>query len=769
MKYLFFIISLLFVVAGFGQSTTNQPYFAARASVSDAASDQGGGKYRITATITDESAVYDGTDITVTDSTFFYICPSPVANDDFDVYRIDSVVAAFAGQVTVDVQDYQNTGRAPRTGNNLIVQRTQDSLFAYVAGASDPLNQAIQQWNIKRIEELETGGGAADGNGLIDSLPAGNVSIDADGNDLIFDNLGAYEVEGNAGVNPYNILGAGSELTFRGDLRVQDIDVTNLSAGDSLVYLLASFTGDGLFMHIDSFMNLVSTRAISGTANTYSIFQSGGGLAEGSLSEEDGAIVTTTGVKQNTSTQSATCLVVEGGDFSNNGTNTGAIEITLPETVYGTQSSLTFTLTTFNVSVVDRANAVTNFVVSVMANGDLTSFSEPTSVFSVGNTIFNIQYRVGFEDSKLKIWIGDLSTDWGNAISVSIFNVHMYSYNAPATFQCSDWAVSLESTGFGTVEKQSVVNPQKTSFKDQYLGPGISNVFHDLAPILTANYGGTGVYAHEITLPAATANLTGNISFSVYGFLNFVSLEKIRHFQITASYSYSTRNFSDVTVNWIGGPPPNVNFRFGDDGTNGKIWIGDLGTGRAGQFVCLYDLTAIYLSPEAFADFSLNPWSAGKESVAYDNVDVTITGPSEYEIPIVSGNDGWTYSSSAGLAMKIPGGTTAQRPTGAVGLMYYNTDLDGVEVHDGTNWKLLISDHGSASDTTDGSGDITVSHNLGTDSITCTVTVVGTTPYNYTIHSKTSTTFKIRFFTTGSSPTAVTSTAVTADWIARKQ
>ena len=77
------------------------------------------------------------------------------------------------------------------------------------------------------------------------------------------------------------------------------------------------------------------------------------------------------------------------------------------------------------------------------------------------------------------------------------------------------------------------------------------------------------------------------------------------------------------------------------------------------------------------------------------------------------------------------------------------------------------TDDGSASDTTDGSGDITVSHTLGSASITVIATTTGTTFYHVQVHSKTSTTFKIRFYNSPGS--AATSTAVTADWIAKLQ
>lgn len=78
----------------------------------------------------------------------------------------------------------------------------------------------------------------------------------------------------------------------------------------------------------------------------------------------------------------------------------------------------------------------------------------------------------------------------------------------------------------------------------------------------------------------------------------------------------------------------------------------------------------------------------------------------------------------------------------------------------------LAIDQGSESASTDASGDLTVSHGLGTASVYVTAVATGTTFYNVQVHTKTSTNFKVRFFDAAGS--AVASTAVTLDWIARK-
>ena len=72
---------------------------------------------------------------------------------------------------------------------------------------------------------------------------------------------------------------------------------------------------------------------------------------------------------------------------------------------------------------------------------------------------------------------------------------------------------------------------------------------------------------------------------------------------------------------------------------------------------------------------------------------------------------------------------------------------------------------GSVSTSTDGSGDIAVTHGMGTTPGQVLITVTGTTPYTCTVHTKGATTFSVRFFDMAG--VAVASTAVTFDWIAK--
>lgn len=138
------------------------------------------------------------------------------------------------------------------------------------------------------------------------------------------------------------------------------------------------------------------------------------------------------------------------------------------------------------------------------------------------------------------------------------------------------------------------------------------------------------------------------------------------------------------------------------------------------------------------------------------------------------------YAPTATLHLKAGTATANTAPLKFTSGTNLTTPEAGAVEWDGTNLYItqttgptrktiayVDTDDGSASDTTDGSGDITVSHTLGSASITVTATATGTTFYHVQVHSKTSTTFKIRFYNSPGS--AATSTAVTADWIAKLQ
>jgi len=80
------------------------------------------------------------------------------------------------------------------------------------------------------------------------------------------------------------------------------------------------------------------------------------------------------------------------------------------------------------------------------------------------------------------------------------------------------------------------------------------------------------------------------------------------------------------------------------------------------------------------------------------------TAALETKMTIASSGD-ITMSSTGSL--KIPAGTTAQRPTGVVGMIRYNTTLSVLEEYDGSNWKAFSSSFTATGGTISSSGGYT--------------------------------------------------------------
>ena len=84
---------------------------------------------------------------------------------------------------------------------------------------------------------------------------------------------------------------------------------------------------------------------------------------------------------------------------------------------------------------------------------------------------------------------------------------------------------------------------------------------------------------------------------------------------------------------------------------------------------------------------------------------------------------------------------------------------------EGDTLKYRVENFGAISTTTDGSGDVTVTHGMGTTPTAVLVTPTGTTAWIVSVHTIGATTFKVRFYDAAGA--AVTTTAVTATWLGK--
>ena len=84
---------------------------------------------------------------------------------------------------------------------------------------------------------------------------------------------------------------------------------------------------------------------------------------------------------------------------------------------------------------------------------------------------------------------------------------------------------------------------------------------------------------------------------------------------------------------------------------------------------------------------------------------------------------------------------------------------------EGDTLKYRVENFGAISTSTDGSGDVTVTHGMGTTPTAVLVTPTGTTAWIVSVHTIGATTFKVRFYDAAGA--AVTTTAVTATWLGK--
>ena len=81
--------------------------------------------------------------------------------------------------------------------------------------------------------------------------------------------------------------------------------------------------------------------------------------------------------------------------------------------------------------------------------------------------------------------------------------------------------------------------------------------------------------------------------------------------------------------------------------------------------------------------------------------------------------------------------------------------------------KYRIENFGAISTTTDASGDVTVTHGMGTTPTAVLVTPTGTTAWGVTVHTIGGTTFKVRFYDLTTGLAVSVSTSVTATWLGK--
>lgn len=349
------------------------------------------------------------------------------------------------------------------------------------------------------------------------------------------------------------------------------------------------------------------------------------------------------------------CNSPEGGIAQVGGT--GAIQINLPTGVFGGGGGLRQFGVSFDVVVTKYVGGSTQALdrVTFVVNGDNSPGIYQAYAYSVGtgNNMQGLTWRIGISGSggTIRVFLGELTSSLGkNVVSVeNVSYVNNFGTSASISELCNGWSISLQSSSFGTIARSGLVIPQYGRIYN-FSNEGGLTIHRDVNAFHRARYQGSFSGAHEITLPPATANLTGNVPFQIRGGLVFGSIANLREFIIEGVYSYASKNFSACNITWPSGTPTNLPVRFGDDGTNGKIWIGALSPTDAastvwtGSFLYIYDLVTYNLTQSAHQDFYKNFPALQTESTAFNNIDITIPAYPSGVIPY-SSSLGFTYSS----------------------------------------------------------------------------------------------------------------------------
>ena len=371
---------------------------------------------------------------------------------------------------------------------------------------------------------------------------------------------------------------------------------------------------------------------------------------------------------------------------------------------------------------------------------------------------------------------------------------------------CTGWQVSLVSSITGTVSVENIVTaPYNNLIKKDgfYLSTGSGSTTSGLV-VTGGNITGTGAY--EITIKKG--DLMVGTFFEFRAEINFLNIQNTGNYPLKV-YIHGIINFN--TLQWTaanvfypyGNPNSSLyNFRFGDDGTDLKIWIGELNsafyatnltTGIQILNIWSYNSSTVYPTPVFNQFVARNTWNIKLQSTAFGNIDISKLISDTPSIPF-SSRDKHNYSSNfvydntntrLGIgtstpayslditstnAIKLPTGTTAQRPTAVQGLLRYNTSTIELDVHDGTNWRRVIDiadTNASTGDvvsftgtayaavsqrrglttlTTDASGDITLSITMPDATYSAVAIPDGQTFYVITAHTKTTSSVKFRIY-----------------------
>jgi hypothetical protein len=342
----------------------------------------------------------------------------------------------------------------------------------------------------------------------------------------------------------------------------------------------------------------------------------------------------------------------EHAQFASALLSTGAIQITIPVAAF---SSAQDASVSFDVNISNYRNVnLPRYHVNVSST---TAAVSGLSAISTNQAGLNIRAVRDSASGNVIVYIGELNTVWTTSAVSSTIHIQNINFSRRVTAwtpeACTGWAVAMQTTSFvGSpllTQVSAVVENNQDSRTASTINGQRGESFRKLTNIAGAGGNANGVI--ELTC-VVTANMTGTfrtiLSFTTTRAGNFAPLSG----KISATINFSTLAWTNAKLTYENGLFSDSIYmvRLGDDGTNLKIWFGQLNQQwGANSNITITDVQIVRLdqntsSALVYRDFTQG-FSSSFETTAFDNVDVTLSPVRANTIPY-AGAFGHLYSNN---------------------------------------------------------------------------------------------------------------------------
>jgi hypothetical protein len=356
----------------------------------------------------------------------------------------------------------------------------------------------------------------------------------------------------------------------------------------------------------------------------------------------------------------------------------GAIEITVPVSVFSGNAPYQIS---FNLERQSRTVRNVKYKITAV----YTPGGTPSVIVISEEDQSNINYRAGRDSlNNLKIWIGELTSNFmggeGTYRISNIFLTQQFGFSRPPNVLCNAITITHQTTAFTNATAPRLIGTYFNALVNyiQHNNGNYRSTFAQkngvFAGSSSSTFGGPNG-AYEFTVLRDSALWAAhNDRFKIQlDFSQPLYNGTTVNFRVMAEVNFATGVWSNAVVDFLGGTPTNVNYnvRLGNDGTNLKIWVGEL-TDLHTNWKPLIITNAIvshsttFTLVENIATYFTNRlnWQQIMQPTAFGTVNQTINVNSRNSIPYSSTNrhaysNNFTYNPTTNrLAV---GDTTATR------------------------------------------------------------------------------------------------------------